>query len=485
MPAASGVPSSTDETANAAAAVTSAPALIGAAHDDAAMSQHRSLRVRRLKLAIFTSILIRPLSVIIPFVAVPLFLKYLGKEGYGLYETIGAMAMWLALTDGGLGAGLLVRLQGCHVHGEEKLAQGYVSSLVIALGFVALATIALLSLCVPLIDWNWIFPTDDPVKRREIPWAVWVAGTVTLLGSLSNISTAIYSAYQEQHRATLWDGAAKLLTLAACVVVVRIPGLGLVGVLLAAYGIAGVIRMLNAVVLLLIEKPALRPRMSMFDLRLVGATLGDGIYMFVLQFAVVAIFQSDRIIIGTLLGPELVTPYAIAGRLFLIAYGLFMILIAPLWPAYGEAIRRGDLPFVRRGVRMTVLIGCGSVIACGIVLLLAGPLVFRLWTQDASVHISKSLIMAMTATFALRAWVDSRTAALNSVGLFRPQIIMWSAHAILNLTLAIILARPFGLEGVAWATPISALLTSAWGYPWLMKKLLYSKQSSSLLSKPA
>jgi len=65
---------------------------------------------------------------------------------------------------------------------------------------------------------------------------------------------------------------------------------------------------------------------------------------------------------------------------------------------------------------------------------------------------------------------------MNSVGIFRPQIIMFGGHAVLNLALALTLARPFGVEGVAWATPISALLTSVWGYPWLMKKLLYSKQ---------
>jgi O-antigen/teichoic acid export membrane protein len=441
-----------------------------------AMAEHRSLRVRRVKLAVLTSVLIRPLSVIIPFVAVPLFLKYLGTELYGLYETIGAMAMWLALTDGGLMTGLQIRLQGCHVHGEEALAQRYVSSLVFAMGALVVLLIGLLGLVVPLIDWNWIFHTAaDGQAKHEIRWAVWVAGSVTLLGSVSNISSAIYSAYQEQHRATLWDGAARVLTLAACVAVVRSP-FGLVGVLLAAYGISGLLRLCNAVVLLAFEKPALRPRLALFDFALVRAALSDGIYMFVLQFAVVAIFQSDRIIIGTVLGAEHVTPYAIAGRLFIIAYGLFMIVLAPLWPAYGEAIRRGDLAFVRRGVRLTIFIGCGCVIVCGIVLLFSGQRIFRLWTQDASVHISKSLILAMTATFVLRAWVDSRTAALNSVGLFRPQIIMFASHAVLNLTLALILARPFGVEGVAWATPISALLTSAWGYPWLMRKLLYEKE---------
>jgi Na+-driven multidrug efflux pump len=66
--------------------------------------------------------------------------------------------------------------------------------------------------------------------------------------------------------------------------------------------------------------------------------------------------------------------------------------------------------------------------------------------------------------------------ALNSVAIYKPQIFFFGAHALLNLALALILARPFGVLGVAWATPIAALLTSAWGYPWLMRKYLYSRR---------
>src|SRR6266536_773589 len=106
---------------------------------------HRSLRERRIKLAILTSILVRPLALLVPVVIVPLFLKYLGSERYALFELISALAMWLALSDGGLASGLVNRLQNCQVNGEEALARRYVSSLVVALGAVALITILLLS----------------------------------------------------------------------------------------------------------------------------------------------------------------------------------------------------------------------------------------------------------------------------------------------------------------------------------------------------
>ncbi len=439
-------------------------------HDDDA---HRALRLKRFKLSVLTSILIRPLAVVTPFVTVPLFLKYLGIERYGLYESIGALAMWFGLSDAGLAQGLQNRLQDCHVHDDKNLAQRYTSSLIIALAMVVAACILIFAVVVWEVDWNKIFPVSDRRAISEIPWAIAIAGGFTLLGSVSNISICIYTAYQEQYRANLWDGLFRIVTLLACIAVCFTP-FGLVGVLIAASGISTLFRILNAVYLFEFEKPWLRPKWTLFEWKLVRTTLADSLYMVLLQMGVVAIFQTDRLIVGIAMGPEYVTPYAIAGKPFLIGYGLFMIMLGPLWPAYGDAIRRGDLAWVRRGVRMTVLVGCGGIALFGALLILTGKWVFPFWTRQQSVEIPASLIVAMTATFVLRAWVDSRTIALNSISIFRPQVVFWMAHAVLNVALAFALVKPYGLLGVAWATPISALLTSVWGYPWLMRKFLKS-----------
>src|SRR4051794_2990127 len=76
---------------------------------------HRSTRGRRLRVAILTALIARPLSVVVSVVCLPLFVKYLGAERYGLYESVAALAVWLAMTNGGLSLGLQNRLQDCYV----------------------------------------------------------------------------------------------------------------------------------------------------------------------------------------------------------------------------------------------------------------------------------------------------------------------------------------------------------------------------------
>ena len=79
--------------------------------------------------------------------------------------------------------------------------------------------------------------------------------------------------------------------------------------------------------------------------------LVQGVCFLILQAGVVAIYESDKLIILKVLGADEVTRYAVPGRLFVLMYGLFMLMIAPLWPAHGEALRRGDFAWMRRALR--------------------------------------------------------------------------------------------------------------------------------------
>jgi O-antigen/teichoic acid export membrane protein len=440
---------------------------------DGSHAERRAARGRRLKLSILTSLLTKPLAVVIPAVTVPLFLRYLGDERYGLYESIGALAAWIALTDAGLGLGLVNRLTDCHVTGDAPLARRYVSSFFVAiLTLVALAAIVL-TIAVPLIDWSAVFPRSGELARRQTPWAVWAAGMLVLLGLAASYPAAIYTAHQELHRYNLWDGAGKVATLLAGIAVVFTP-FGLVGVMVAATGAAVAVRLLNTAYLFAREKPWLRPDPRLFDPTLLKATLTEAFGLFVISAAAMTLFQTDKLIIGVVLGPAEVTDYAVVGRVFMTTFGLWALLIAPLWPAYGEAVRRGDLHWVRWALVRSLLVGCGGILFTGLVMYFFGEQVVRIWTRGQPVNISRPLVVALTATFMLWTWVGFQSIALNAAGVLRPQMLVIGAHAALNLAIAVPAARWYGPVGVAWANFLTGLATTAWGHPWLIRRYILS-----------
>ena len=441
----------------------------------ATLDHHRSERTRRLKWAIFTSLLFKPLAFVTPVITVPLFLTYLGKEGFGLFENIGALTVWLMLTNAGLTLGLINRLTECHVTGDRALARRYVSTLVLVLLGTTILFTVLVSAAVPAVDWSRVFKADDPNVLRDAPPAVWAAAMITLWGMLFSVTQPIYAAYQENHRNNAWDGAAKLLTLLACLIVVH-TRFGLVGVIVAAAGVTTFVRFVNTLAMFAWEKSWLRPSPRFFDRSLLYGMIKQGIGLFVISTASMSIFQVDKLIIGKLLGQDAVADYSVVGRPFMIVFGLYSLLLGPLWPVHGEALRRGDTQWVRRVLRWSVLGGCGGMLACGAAMFFFGDRILAIWTRGQMVEISRPLVVAMTALFLLWTWMASLSILLNSAGVLRAQMWFISLHALLNVILAFTLAKPFGVTGVAWSMTITGLFTSVWGYPWMLRKYVFQRK---------
>jgi O-antigen/teichoic acid export membrane protein len=435
---------------------------------------HRAERSRRVKWSIVSALMTKPLAVVMPIVTVPLFLHYLGRERYGLYESVGALTIWLGLSNAGLTLGLVNNLTACHVAEDRELARRHVSSLF----FILLCTTTLMSLAVmvavPLISWQGVFPADSALARSETPWAVWTAALITLWGLLLGIPQAIYTGYQENHLNNVWDGLAKLLTLLACVLVMYTRW-GLVGTIVASAGTAILVRTANVIVLFGWAKPWLRPSLRYFDRKLLLGTVRQGIGLFVISSSAVAIFQAGKLIIGHFIGPDAVAVYSVTGRPFLVVFGFYTLLMAPLWPAHGEALRRGDVEWAKRALQLSVSLGCGAVVACGAVMYLFGDTILRVWTRGAFVQVSGPLVFAMTALFVVWVWMSSQSILLNSAGVLRAQMWLIGLHAVLSVIVAVVVARPFGVIGVAWSVSITGLFTSVWGYPWLLRRHIFCR----------
>ena len=441
-------------------------------------ADHRAERNRRLKLALVVGIFTKPFSLLSRLIVAPMFLAYLvhlsgshaaGTEGFGLYGTVISMAMLLSLTNLGLHLGLVNRLLDCHVSGNRHLARQYVSSLMVAVSGIMAACLLAWTVASIVVPWARVFGVTDPRWARQTPWIVWIAGCTTLLNFVFAFPNAIYTGYQENARSFGWDAAVKIGTFLASVAVVYTKW-GLIGIAVATCGAQLLVMIVNTASVFL-QKPWLRPSFKLFEWRFVSATLREGVYLFALQGAVSLIFQCDKLIISTTLSASDVTNYQFVGEVFLVAYGLYFMLLGPLWSFHGEALRRGDWAWVRKGMYISLAVGVASIGACMAVMLIWDDWIFRHWTHGQITHVPRGLILAIGWIFLLRIWVDCRSVVLNGAGVLLPQVWFFIAHAVLNLVVALLAAKRFGVLGIAWATPLTTLVTSAWGYPVLIHRL--------------
>ena len=104
-----------------------------------------------------------------------------------------------------------------------------------------------------------------------------------------------------------------------------------------------------------------------------------------------------------------------------------------------------------------------------------GDHIVTAWTRGNLIPVSRPLVIAMTALFLLWMWMGSLSVLLNSANVIRAQMWFLCAHAVLNVIVACALAKPFGVTGVAWSMTLTGLLTTVWGYAWMLRKYIFQR----------
>jgi O-antigen/teichoic acid export membrane protein len=133
------------------------------------------------------------------------------------------------------------------------------------------------------------------------------------------------------------------------------------------------------------------------------------------------------------------------------------MVLTPLWPAYGEAISRGDVAWVRRTLLRSLRISLvlGSVAA--IVLVAFGRPILHLWVGP-QINPPFMLLLGLGVWTVLAAVGNAVAVFLNGIHVIRAQAVCGIIMSVASLGLSIALTKLFGLPGVIWGTIIAYVL---------------------------
>lgn len=197
------------------------------------------------------------------------------------------------------------------------------------------------------------------------------------------------------------------------------------------------------------------PNFQGFDKNKVSPLLSLGIKFFIIQFAVLVVFMTDKILITQLLGPEHVTPYEVLFKLFSVFTVIHGLLLAPLWPAYSDAYQRGDLDWIRSSIKQQIKVA--MILFVGAFILAAiGHWVVKLWIGDEIV-VSNMLYYLFAVFIAFSVWSNVFVYFVNAINEPGVQLYTSIIAAIINIPLSICLVKVFelGLNGIISATIVS------------------------------
>jgi O-antigen/teichoic acid export membrane protein len=427
---------------------------------DVSTPQGRSAeRHRRLALSALAFMSGKALQVAITLISVPLTLHYLGPERYGLWMTITSVIAMLAFTDLGLGNGAMNAIAEAEGRDDRALAARVVTSGVMMLTMVALILGIIFAASYPFASWPRLFNVTSDIAMREVGPAVAAFVGCFLLGLPFNLVSRILSGYQEGFATAMWTGLGTLLSLVALLIVIKVQA-GLVWLVLAMSGTPVLVWAVCSIYVYFIQRPWLRPRIMHFSIATARQLLRVGSLFFILQIAVTLGFFSANMVTTQVLGAARVAEYNIPQRLFGLSYMMLTMLMGGLWPAYREAHARGDIEWIKRTLRRSMMTTIALIVPASLVLLVFHRPIIHLWIGRSADSMMPSLWLV--AGFAI--WNVLSTCGmtlsmfLNGLHIVRFQ--MWTSipMAVSNLLLSIVLAKVWGLPGVIWGAVIAYVI---------------------------
>jgi O-antigen/teichoic acid export membrane protein len=410
-------------------------------------------RHRRVVLSALASALARGISALTLLIAVPLVLNYLGDERYGLWITITSLTLGLSFVDLGLGNGLVNAVAEAHGKDKPALARTYISSAFFLLVTLSVSLGVLFLLLQRWVPWPRVFNVSSSIAMLEAgPAAVAFVGCL-LLNAPLGIVQRVQSGYQRGFDNSLWQAIGSLLGLGGLLAAIQL-GAGLPWLVLAVAGLPLLATFIQACVLFGWRHPELRPRRDAASPEAARKILRMGSLFFVLQLAAAVAFASDNLVVAQVLGTEAVADYAITLQLFSLPMLVLGTLFTPLWPAYGEAVTRGDVIWVQQTLKRSLLLAALVAGLPSVLLVLWGvPLIH--WWAGPSITPPFWLLLGLATWAVLQALGNAVAMFLNGASVIRLQVICATLLALVGLPAKIILAGTFGLPGIAWGTALA------------------------------
>jgi O-antigen/teichoic acid export membrane protein len=409
-----------------------------------------TLRSHRLKLAVAASIGSKVATVVLQVLVMPLAVRALGPERFGVYVMLTASLNWIWSAGIGIGPSLTVAIARAVADGDsDREARSFSSAF-----FAILAICVLILTATGAVGLRYspetVLGAQYAVYRSDIGPGLFVLVACLVNVLLLGVVEGAQAGYQEQYIINLFTMLGNILgTVSLFVFGMRQPSI--INLILCLYIVAYLPRALNAFILIG-SRSQLRPRVRHFDIGIVKMLLGTGAAFSLVQLGMFLKQECGILLVGRLLGPGTVVT----------------MQLQPLLPALTDAVARGDLDWIRRVCSKALSLTMLYAISVGVTLAILGAPIIRIW-YGPQVMPGVHLQVAIGVSFVLQAWELYHLLILFGLGRVWPPTIAFIIQNAVMLLLCTPLIRCCGSVGAAYSLCLTVLLIDAWLLPLMLR----------------
>lgn len=433
--------------------VAQARATLGRLDREASTADERDRdRHRRIAVATVAGLASKVLVAGALLISVPLAAHHLTPAELGVWTILVSAVALVGWTDLGLGNGLLNLLNEALGRDDPAAVRRAVAAALVGLTAVAVAMGVVAMLAVALVPWESLFGLA-PHEVDSLRPAVAAFALVILVSVPASLGQRIHLAYQQGWAASVSTGAGSALSIVGVWAAAR-AGASLPVFVLAMLGGSTAAYLAETVWVLGRSHRDLLPRPADLHRATLRRLLRSGTGFFALTLASSLAYQTDALVIANHLGAAEATTYVLTNRLFTLAPTALSTLLLPLWPAYGEAISRGDHHWVRRTLSRSLTTSLAISAAAALLLVAITRPLLAHWAPSTTPP-STDLLLASACWSVVMSVSFAVAMYLNGAHLIRFQLSVSSVMAIANLGASIVLVRTIGIAGPIWASVVT------------------------------
>lgn len=328
------------------------------------------------------------------YLMVPMLLRALGPELFGLWSALQSLIAMMAFADFGVGNGMVNAIATANATNDQPELSRTVSS-----GAFLLTLIAFGLSMVALLAWPILPSLVLPGNSSDVPLETVATGLAIFIGSALismplSCGDRVASAMQEGFVLHPIRALAQILAMSCVYLAINLNG-GFSAVCLATLA-PGVLASAATWGWVVKGRPWLMPRSSHINLHHCKSLFRSGIAFLLIQIIAIAGFNIDTLLIARHAGATAAAEFAVANRFFSLALVLSNIVLAPLWPAYADASARGENGWALRTFLYSVLAAGGVGMAVTGALYSTHAWLLPVWVGDTLV-IDRRLLAATAA----------------------------------------------------------------------------------------
>ena len=404
------------------------------------------------------SFIFKGLTIFASFLSIPLMIKYLGVENYGVWSTLLSIVSWIVLFDIGIGNGLRNKISESLAKDNTQEAHKYISTAYTIIGAISVILILIFLLASEYIPWHKVFNITS-ITSQELQNAVNTTVIFLFLNFWLSLINQIFNGLQKTSLVVFNQFLSNTFSLFTVFILYTFYESSLVK-LAFAYGISLLSSSLILSLWFYSKNKNYIPKIKSFNSKNMKAITSLGFQFFIIQIAVIIIFTTDKILITQLFGPELVASYDVVFKLFSIITIAFSLINTPLLSAYNDAYHRNDLHWMRNIIKRQLKFYLLIVLSALLLGFFAKNIIYY-WIGN-KILIANNLIIMMTLYIFVVSWNSIYGTVLGGLGYIRLGAFYTVLTGLANIPLSYYFAivLDFGVSGIILGTISSIAISS-------------------------